>query len=78
MAGKSPDRHWETTDYKMSGQLKKLENEQAELLKIFDGHLAYVKSHLAQKKPVSADKAYQCFSKLKMNLRKTDISRGYY
>ena len=61
MAGKSPDRHWRTADYKMSGQLKRLESEQAELLKPFDGHLADVKSHLAQKKTVSAEKTYQCF-----------------
>ena len=61
MTGMSPDRHWKTADYKMSGQLKKLENEQAELLKKFDGHLADVKSQLAQKKAVSAERAYQCF-----------------
>ena len=61
MAGRSPDRHWKTTDYKMSGQLKILETEQAELLKTFDGHLADVKNHLAQKKTVSVEKAYQRF-----------------
>ena len=44
----------------MSGQIKRLESEQAEFLKTFDGHLADVKSHLAQKKTVSAEKANQC------------------
>ena len=33
MAGRGPDRHWKTADYKMSGQLKRLEIEHAELLK---------------------------------------------
>ena len=61
MAGKSPDRHWKTADYEMLGQLKRLESEQAELFKTFDGRLADVKSQLAQKKAVSAEKAYQCF-----------------
>ena len=57
MAGKSPDRHWKMADYNMSGQLKRLESEQAELLETFDGHLADVKSQLAQKKAVSAERA---------------------
>ena len=61
VTGKSPDRHWKTTDYKMSGQLKRLQNEKAELLKILDGHLADVKSHLAQNKTVTAETACQCF-----------------
>ena len=61
MAGKNPDKHWKPTDYKTSGQLKNLECEPAELLKTFDGHLADVKSQLAQKKTVSAEGAYQCF-----------------
>ena len=63
MAEKSPNRDWKTADYKMSGQLKTLESEQAELLKTFDGHLADVKSQLAQKKAVSAETPYQCFFK---------------
>ena len=70
MTGKSPDRHWKTTDYKMSGQLKMLENEQAEFLKMFDGQLADVKSHLAQQKPVPVEKAYQCFSETYDYLKK--------
>ena len=45
----------------MSGQLKRLESDQAELLKTFDGHLADVKSQLAQKKTISTDSAYKCF-----------------
>ena len=59
MAGKSPDRHWKTTDCEMSGHLKKQESEQAELLKTIDGHFADVKSHLAQNKNVSAEREYQ-------------------
>ena len=55
MAGKSPDRLWETVDYKISGQLKRLEREQAELLKIFD-RLVDVEIYLAQNKTVSAEK----------------------
>ena len=48
-------------DYKTSSQLKKLESEQADSLKTFDGHLADVKSQLAQKKTISAERAYQYF-----------------
>ena len=59
MAGQSSGGLWKTTGYKMSGQLKKLEN--AELLETFDGHLADVEGRLAQKKTVSAKRAYQCF-----------------
>ena len=70
MAGKSPDRHWKTTDYKMSGQLKKLENEQTELLGTFDGDRADVKSHLAQKKTVSGERAYQWFFETYDDLKK--------
>ena len=45
----------------MSDQFKRLEREQAELLKTSDGHLDDVKSLLAQKKTVSTERAYQCF-----------------
>ena len=61
MAEKNPERHWKTSDYKMSGQLKILEREQAELLKTFAGYLAEVKNHLAQKKTVPVEKTYQGF-----------------
>ena len=70
MTGKSPDRHWKIGDCKMSGQLKKLQNEQAELLKTFDGHLADVKNHLAQNKTVSAERAHQCFFEKYDDLKK--------
>ena len=60
----------------MSGQLKRLESEQAELLKTFDGHLADVKSQLAQKKAVSAERAYQLFSETYDEMAKTDNSRS--
>ena len=45
----------------MLGQIKKLESEQAELLETFDGYLTDVKNRLAQKKTLSAERAYQCF-----------------
>ena len=61
MAGKSPDIYWKTADYKMSGQLKELESEHAELLKTFDEHLADVRSQLAQKKTIPAERVNQCF-----------------
>ena len=58
---RTPKDIGKTTDYTMSSQLKKLESEQAELLKTFDGHLADVKSHLVQKEKLSAERAYQWF-----------------
>ena len=74
MAGKSPDRNWKTTKYKISSLLRIPESEQAELLKTFDGHLAEMKNHLAQKKTVPVEKTYQCFfetyDKLKENREK--------
>ena len=63
MAVKSRDINWKTADYKMSGQLKRIESEHPELLKTFDGHLADVKNQLAQKKTISAERANQCFFK---------------
>ena len=39
MASKSPNRHWKTADWKVSGQLKTLEKEQADLIKSFSRHL---------------------------------------
>ena len=45
----------------MSGQLKRLESEQAELLKTYDKHLAGVESQLSQNKTVFAERAYRCF-----------------
>ena len=53
----------------MSGQLKRLKSEQAELLETFEGHLA-VKSHLPQNKTVCAERAYQCFFKTHDDLKK--------
>ena len=45
----------------MSGQLKKLEKEQTELLKTFDRHDADVKAQLAQNKTLTAERVYRCF-----------------
>ena len=76
MVRKSPDRHWKAADYKMSGQLRRLECEHAELLKTMNGQLAGVKSQLAQNREVSAERAYQCFFETYDDLKKTDNSRG--
>ena len=61
MAGKGPDRHWKTTNYNMSCQIKRLEKEKTKLLKTFDRIFADVKSHLAQNKTVRAKRAYRGF-----------------
>ena len=45
----------------MSGQLKRLESQQVELLKTFDRHLPDVEKHLAQNKTVHAERAYRWF-----------------
>ena len=55
----------------MTGQLKELESEHAELLKTFDGHLADVKSQLAQTKTISAERAYRCFFETYDELKET-------
>ena len=44
-----------------SGQLRRLESEQTELFKTFDGHIDVVESHLAQYKTMSAERANRCF-----------------
>ena len=51
MAGMSLNGQGKTADY------KRLESQHAELLKTFDGHIADVKSQLAQKKAVSTVRA---------------------
>ena len=61
MNGKLSDRHGKMSDYMTSEQLKRIESEQAELLKTLDRHLAELKCHLAQYKTVSAEREYQCF-----------------
>ena len=70
MTGQSPDRYWKATDYKISGKLKKLESEHAEMLETFDGHPADVESRWAQKKTVSAERAYQFFFETYDDLKK--------
>ena len=54
----------------MSGQLEKLEIEEADLYKKIDLHLADVKCHLAQNKNVSAVRTYQCFFETNDDLQK--------
>ena len=61
MTGKSAHRHWKTANYKISGQLIRLDSGQTKLLKNFDGHLDDVKSHSAQKKTMSTERAYERF-----------------
>ena len=76
MAGQNPDRNWKTTDYKISGQLKKLENEQAELLETFDGHLAEVNLAWIRRNQCPQKEQINVSSRRKINLRKTDSNRG--
>ena len=45
----------------MSGQFKRLESEQSELLKTVDRSLADVENPLAHNKMVSAERIYRCF-----------------
>ena len=61
MAGMSTDMHRKTADDKLSGQSKRLEGEEIEMLKSSDWQLVDVKSHVAQNKTVSADGAFWCF-----------------
>ena len=61
MASKSPNRHWETADWKARGQLKKLEKEHVDLLKSFSRHLNDLEGFLTQNKTMTAEGAYRCF-----------------
>ena len=62
MAGDSPYRQEKTADYKISGQIQRLESERAELLKGFDKHPADVETQLSKNKALSAEREYQRFS----------------
>ena len=53
MASKSPSRHWKTVDWKMSGQMKTLEKEQAGLLKLFSRLVTELESYLTQNKTMT-------------------------
>ena len=68
MAGKSRDIHEKRANCRTSGLLKRLEREQAELLKTFDRHLDDVKSLLAQNKTMSAERAYRYFFEISDDL----------
>ena len=68
MTGKSPSRHWKTIHWKSSGQLKTLEKEKADLLKLFSGHLTKLEGYLTQKKTMTAESAYRCFFETYDNL----------
>ena len=68
MASKSPNRHWKTADWKASGQLKKLEKEQVDLLKSFSRYLNELEGFLTQNKTMTAEGAYRCFFETYDNL----------
>ena len=68
MASKSPSRHWKTVDWKTSGQLKTLEEEQAELLKLFSRRVTELEGYLTQNKKMTAKKAYHGFFETYENL----------
>ena len=61
MAIKSPSRHRKTVDWKTSGELKTLEKEQADLLKLFSRHLTELEGYLTQNKTMTAQSAYRGF-----------------
>ena len=61
MASKSPSRHWKTVDWKTSGQLKTLEKEQADLLKLFSRCVTELEGYLTQNKTMTAESAYRGF-----------------
>ena len=68
MASKSPSRHWKTVDWKTSGQLKTLEKEQPELLKLFSRCVTELEGYLTQNKTMTAENAYHGFSGKYKNL----------
>ena len=61
MASKSPSRHWKSVDWKRSGQLKTLEKEQADLLKLFSRRVTELEGYPAQNKTMTAEIAYRVF-----------------
>ena len=61
MASKSPSRHWKTVDWKTSGQLKTLEKEQADLLKLFSRRVNELEGYLKQNRTITAESAYRGF-----------------
>ena len=68
MASKSRNRRWKTADWKASGQLKTLENEQADVLKSFSRHHNELEGYLTQNKTMTAEGAYRCFFETYDNL----------
>ena len=68
MAGRSPDRQWKTVDWKNSGQLKTLENEQAVLLKLFSRRLTELEAYMTQNKTMTVESAYRVFFETYDNL----------
>ena len=61
MASKISSRHWKTVDWKTSGQLKTLEEEEADLLKLFSRRLTEQEGYLTQNKTMTAKSAYRVF-----------------
>ena len=82
MANKSPRRHWKTVDWKTSGQLKTLEKEQADLLKLFSRRVTELEGYLTQNKTMTAESAYRGFFETYDNLeanrkQQSNISSHY-
>ena len=68
MTSKSPSRHLKTVDWKTSGQLKTLEKEQADLLKLFSRHVTELEGYLTQSKTMTAEIEYRGFFETYDNL----------
>ena len=76
MASESPNRHLKTADWKMSGQPKTLEKEQADLLKSFSRNLKELEGFVTQNKTMTAEGAYRCCFKTYDNLEDNRQQQG--
>ena len=66
MASKS--RHWKTVDWKPIGQIKTLEKEEADLLKLFSRRITVQEGYLTQNQTMTAECAYRDFFETYDNL----------
>ena len=82
MASKSPSRHWKTSNWKTSDQLKTLEKKQADLLKLFSRRVTELEGYLTQNKTMTAESAYRGFfetnDNLKAKRKQQSIIRSHY
>ena len=60
--------HWKTAVWRASGQLKTLEEEQADVLKSSSRHLNELEGYLTQSKTMTAEGVYRCFFQTYDNL----------